>query len=184
MDDKIREWLGLAARPFRFTLGGQEHRGWKAPAHRRDEAWAAQAGAALRDDGVRVYVGDNGDTVYALTGVGPLDVIERADVGAQGRDVDWRDVRGLLERAAIPCDVTFADEGGLEAVFREPIDPRRARALAQEVLDRSWMDSICLMGEEGEGFADALGPDDRSGDGLDLVVAYIVGRNAVRLWWD
>jgi hypothetical protein len=181
MEARIREWLGDDARSFRYTIGGRERDGWKAPAKGRDEAWAAKATEALRHDDVRVYVGDGGRVVYALPALSPVDVIEHARVGSHNDGADPRDVRAVLEQVAIPFDVTFADEAGLAAVFRDPIDRARAHALAKEVLDRGWIDSIGFMAEEGEEGADELGDDE---DGLGMVVAYVVGHNAVRLWWD
>lgn len=203
MERRIQALLGDSIKPYTRVVGGRERAGWRAAWDPDDIDGIRRAAAALRGDGVRVFLGDGGRTAYAMPGLPALDVIEMARVGAHDQSADWREVQAVIERAATPFDVVFADEAGLELVFLTPIDPARARALAQEILDHDWIDSFCLMAEEGadahdggegEDFADAgdtaevgAAEDDEpdcGGDPLAAVVAYILGRNALRLWWD
>lgn len=162
MEPRIRALLGEAIEPYACVVGGRERAGWRAPWDRDDVDAIRRAAAALRDDGVRVFLGDGGRTAYAMPGLAARDVIEMAQVGAHNEGADWREVQAVLERAATPFDVVLADEAGLEVSFLTRIDPARARALAQEVLDHDWINSFCLMAEEG-----AEGDDEGDDDGLN-----------------
>jgi hypothetical protein len=203
MEPRVRAFLGDSIEPYTCVVRGRERAGWRAPWDPDDIDGIRRAADALRGDGVRVFLGDGGRTAYAMPSLPALDVIEMARVGAHGQSADWRDVRAVVERAATPFDVVLADEAGLELAFLTPIDPARARALAQEILDHDWIDSFCLMaeegadandGDEGEDGADVddtadvgaaeEGELENGSDPLADVAAYIVGRNALRLWWD
>jgi hypothetical protein len=197
MEAKIRHVLGDLAERFRYRLAGVERDGWRTPAGSDapvpDEGLDEDSGddpterrvdemrRALRDDDVRVFLGDGGRSVYALPGLPAADVIEVMKVGSHNAGAEPHEVRKVVASVGVPFEVVFADEAELKVVFGTNLSVGQARALVEAVLAHDWIESYALMAEEGCELEAGIELD--SEEHADAV-KFVLHTNGVQLWWD
>lgn len=210
VDDLILARLGSQRRAFAFSLGGREWSGFRAPSRaagmqprslemlgayddmQRNELDGVRQDKVLRDNDVRFFVGDGGETLYAIPHLPPVDVIELARVGTHNGGLDdWRLVQAFLLETAAPFgfDIVFADEAGLDVQLPGAVELETARSWDRCMLDRierrsgRWLDSYSFMLDEA--LRRGLESDPKAdGRGGGLVPAFIVATRSIRLWWD
>ncbi len=193
MEATIRHQLGDLAKAFRYRLAGVEREGWRAPVggdapvgddeldDDPTERRVDEMRRALRDDDVRVFLGDGGRTIYALPGLPAADVIEVMKVGSHNAGAEPREVREVVASVGVPFEVRFADEAGLEVVFGTKLSPGQARGLVDAVLAHDWVDSYALMAEDGCELEATVDLDEE--EHADAV-KFVLHINGVQLWWD
>lgn len=194
----VRSILGDDIEAVTLSIAGQNWQGWERridknwPAHpisleERDklETLVTQSCLSCHQQNIRLWCSRT--YAIAVPQMPVLDIIDYEGVGTNNSDRDdyttIEDIRAILGAVFDKCpfEIIFADAGGLEAVFLQPVEQQQALDL-QEIIEciPRFGSSFNLMYSQLN-----LSEEEKITANLDFVVAdYILRNQTLSLYWD